>query len=168
MVSLANKVYIIVPYPLMSVKNKKIKYPTGGKAKDCRSRSSLLFSSSINIHPLLPGVVVRLCQSNLKMLLRRAPHCLLWNGTLLFLFVNCQHEAGASHQEDLLSQKYKVIGKPQTSISLTSFMPYSFLFLVTYEKSRASTRGFHSLLTFNSQMIYVMAAFAKPVHEYKL
>lgn len=30
MVSLANKVYIIVPYPLMSVKNKKIKYPTAG------------------------------------------------------------------------------------------------------------------------------------------
>ena len=67
MICLANKVYIIVPYPLTSVKTKKIKYPTagglalfllgGGKAKDCRSRSSLLFSSSTNIHPLLPGMV---------------------------------------------------------------------------------------------------------------
>ena len=52
-----------------------------GEVKD--DRSSLLFSWGINIHPLLPGMLVKLCHSNLKMLLRRAPHCLLWNGTLL-------------------------------------------------------------------------------------
>lgn len=106
-------------------------------------RSSIFFPWSISIHPSLPGMLAKLCQAHLPLLLKRAPSWLLWNGSLLFLFVNCQHEAGTNHQRDLLLWKCQVIASLQTSSGLTSFIPSnSFLSLwASYEESVASSWG---------------------------